>query len=122
MSMSKWALVAALGATLCFFQPLDRAIAHGTHIWFLSPAQNATVSGQVAFVVEAPYAKNTYIDLRITPKGGQEPIQQGLVSLADKKYSAVIDVSRWPKGIYRAEVVLLGGLVQHPVSRDFRVQ
>ncbi len=120
--MNKLALAAFLGAAMCFLLPLERAIAHGTHIWFVSPPQNASVTGQVAFVVEAPYAKNTYIHLRITRKGDEKPIEQGLVTLANKKFSTVVDVSSWPKGAYRAEVILLGGLVQHPVLRDFIVE
>lgn len=41
----------------------QQVAAHGTHIWFVSPEQNAAVPDSVTFEVEAPYAKNRYIHL-----------------------------------------------------------
>jgi len=97
----------------------QQASAHGTHIWFLSPDQNAAVQESVTFEVEAPYAKNQYIHLSVTKEGETKPRWEGLVELRDKQYSVRVDVRDWLKGRYRAEVILLGALVQHPISRDF---
>lgn len=96
--------------------------AHGTHIWFVLPEQDASLQNNVMLVVEAPYAKNRYIHLRVTKEGEDKPTWEGLITLADKKYSTQIDIKEWSKGKYKAEVVLMGGLVQHPVRRDFVVK
>jgi len=120
--MKKLAMAAFLAAAMCLALPLQRASAHGTHIWFVSPQQNASVAGRVEFVLEAPYAKNRYIHLRIIRMGAEKPAAEGLVPLDNKKFSTVIDVTGWVAGAYRAEATLLGALVQHPVIRDFFVK
>lgn len=101
---------------------LQQAAAHGTHIWFVSPEQNAAVEKSVVFEVKAPYAKNRYIHISVTREGKEKPAWEGLVPLGDKKYTIEVDVSDWEKGKYKADVTLLGGLVQHPLWRDFVVR
>ena len=96
--------------------------AHGTHIWFIQPKQDDVVDGLVSFEVEAPYAKNHYINLKITPEGASEPVWEGLVELVDKRYATKIDTHGWKSGKYQAEVILLGALVQHPVALHFSIR
>ena len=45
-----------------------------------------------------------------------------LVELGGKRYSTWLDVKDWIKGRCRAEVLLLGALVQYPISRDFVIE
>lgn len=104
------------------FSSLPVALAHGTHIWFVSPLENAVLHDKVLFVVEAPYARNHYIYLTVSKQGDATPAWQGLVTLEDKKYTMRLNVSGWSRGRYSAEVILLGALVQHPVRRDFYLQ
>ena len=97
-------------------------MAHGKHIWFVSPEQNAKVREKVTFQVTAPYAKNHYIHLSISSEENSTSVWESLIELHDKAYTAQIDTSNWKKGKYKAEVLLMGGLVQHPVYRYFTVE
>jgi len=120
--MNKMVTMAVVGLFFVLGLPAQQAAAHGTHIWFLSPEQNATVQNSVTFEVTAPYAKNHYISLIVTREGETKPIWEGLIELKDKMYSAQVDVSGWGKGKYQANVILMGAIFQHPVSRDIFIE
>ncbi|MDG0980169.1 MAG: hypothetical protein P8O79_10600 [Halieaceae bacterium] len=106
---------------LAFALPTEHAAAHGDHIWFVLPEENAIVSGVLTFEVQAPYARNQHIHLSITKADGTVPIWQDLVERGADKYSTTVDTSTWGEGVYSAEVVLLGALFQHPMKRRFTV-
>ena len=100
----------------------QQAVAHGTHNWFVSPEQDASVRDRVTFEVEAPYARNHYIHLSVTREGETKPTWQELLELHDKTYSTRVDIQDWAKGKYRAEAILLGALFQHPVRTSVVIQ
>lgn len=120
MSSYTFRVLAALCIIVAF--NAQHSAAHGDHIWFVSPKKNASVTNDVMFKIEAPYASNKYIHLKVTKAGQTMPALKTLVELNDQKYTIKVDVRNWISGEYKAEIVLLGALFQHPVSRKFVVE
>ncbi len=118
MRIALSALTLAGGAVV---MPL--AHAHGTHLWFLSPENGVVVHDRLTFDVEAPYARqNKYLHILVTRQCDAVEVWKELVERSGSNYTVSVDVSTWPKGTFRADVTLLGALVQHPVSRTFSVE
>ena len=119
-------LIKVFGTFLFLGLSIQQASAHGSHIWFVTPEENtvfeAGVQNAITFELEAPYSKHRYINLKITKDGEPEAVWEGLVELGNKVYSVQIDLSEWNKGSYKAEVLLVGDIVQYPLSLDFVIE
>ena len=119
-------LVKVFGVLLFLGLSAQQVSAHGSHIWFVIPEENTVfksgVQNVITFKLQAPYSKHRYISLKITKDSQPEAVWEGLVELGNKVYSVQIDISQWSKGSYKAEVLLLGDIVQHPLSLGFVIE